>query len=126
MNIDELFSDKGKKRAPLDSPERISSNKKHQGMVDLDNENDEMAKATHQEILDFVDNIDDSTFVESVKDEKTVKKMVLMLEKAISKNQEMRIKYPNNPEKYVLNKQAFCLQSFVIIIIELTLTVFFV
>ena len=59
------------------------------------------AAASHeQEILDFIENIDDSQFVESVQDDKQVKKMILRFERCISKNQEMRVKYAESPEKF--------------------------
>lgn len=40
-------------------------------------------------------------------DETNLKKLVLKFEKAVYKNQEMRIKFPDLPEKLVKNVQTF-------------------
>ena len=42
-------------------------------------------------------------------DDTAVKKMILKFEKRASKNQEMRIKFPDNPEKY--DYFIFCLRK---------------
>ena len=43
-------------------------------------------------------------------DSSTLKKMLVSFEKKVKKNQEMRIKYSDNPEKYGMH----CSQSFVL------------
>lgn len=51
------------------------------------------------EILRYVD--EQETTGEDVLDEGGLKKLVLLLEKRILKNQEMRIKFPDSPEKFM-------------------------
>ncbi|KAG4305157.1 hypothetical protein PORY_001327 [Pneumocystis oryctolagi] len=57
---------------------------------------------TQEDILDFMDENDKNDHVGPEKmDISSVKKLVLRLERAIAKNQELRIKYSENPEKFV-------------------------
>ncbi|KAI8349282.1 Catenin-beta-like protein [Mortierella sp. GBAus27b] len=51
-----------------------------------------------KDILDYVDDID---LEEEKFDLAAVRKMILKFEKAISKNQEMRVKYPDDPQKFM-------------------------
>ncbi|KAF9907877.1 hypothetical protein BX616_000306 [Lobosporangium transversale] len=51
-----------------------------------------------KDILDYVDEIDPE---EEKFDLSSVRKMILKFEKAISKNQEMRVKYPDDPTKFM-------------------------
>ncbi|KAI8604008.1 DUF1716-domain-containing protein [Dissophora ornata] len=51
-----------------------------------------------KDILDYVDEIDPE---EERFDISAVRKMILKFEKAINKNQEMRVKYPDDPAKFV-------------------------
>ena len=50
------------------------------------------------DILKFVEN---ENVEGEVLDESGLKKMLLVFEKRILKNQEMRIKFPDNPEKFM-------------------------
>ncbi|KAK5821033.1 Catenin-beta-like protein [Linnemannia elongata] len=51
-----------------------------------------------KDILDYVDDIDPE---EERFDLSAVRKMILKFEKAINKNQEMRVKYPDDPTKFM-------------------------
>ncbi|KAG0343846.1 hypothetical protein BG004_004953 [Podila humilis] len=51
-----------------------------------------------KEIFDYVDEIDPE---EEVFDLAAVRKMILKFERAINKNQEMRVKYPDDPAKFM-------------------------
>ncbi|KAF9354992.1 hypothetical protein BGX34_010705 [Mortierella sp. NVP85] len=51
-----------------------------------------------KDILDYVDDIDPE---EETFDLSAVRKMILKFEKAINKNQEMRVKYPDDPQKFM-------------------------
>ncbi|GJJ68235.1 beta-catenin-like protein 1 [Entomortierella parvispora] len=51
-----------------------------------------------KDILDYVDDIDPD---EEKFDIGAVRKMILKFEKAINKNQEMRVKYPDDPSKFM-------------------------
>ncbi|KAG0042038.1 hypothetical protein BGZ83_000984 [Gryganskiella cystojenkinii] len=51
-----------------------------------------------KDILDYVDDIDPN---EEKFDVSAVRKMILKFEKAINKNQEMRVKYPDDPSKFM-------------------------
>ncbi|KAF9095892.1 hypothetical protein BGX23_012438 [Mortierella sp. AD031] len=51
-----------------------------------------------KDILDYVDDIDPE---EERFDLSAVRKMILKFEKAINKNQEMRVKYPDDPAKFM-------------------------
>lgn len=54
-------------------------------------------------ILQYVDQGGDDT-VDNVMDENGLKKMLLLFEKRNLRNQEMRIKFPDNPEKFMESK----------------------
>ncbi|EMR10899.1 hypothetical protein PNEG_01045 [Pneumocystis murina B123] len=55
-----------------------------------------------EDILDFIDENDKNEAIEQEKiDASSLKKMVLKLERAITKNQELRMKYSENPEKFL-------------------------
>ncbi|KAG5438579.1 hypothetical protein PCANB_002684 [Pneumocystis canis] len=58
-----------------------------------------------ENILDFMDENDKKDSIGSEKvDIHFLKKLILKLEKAITKNQELRIKYAENPEKFLLSE----------------------
>lgn len=58
------------------------------------------ATATPDEILAAL-NQDDSTAQDEVLDEAGVKKLINQLERKFSKNREMRIKYADEPQKFL-------------------------
>lgn len=58
------------------------------------------ANATPDEILAALDQ-DDSQQQEDVLDETAVKKLVNQLEKKFAKNRELRIKYADEPQKFL-------------------------
>lgn len=54
-------------------------------------------------ILQYVDRGGDET-MDDIMDENGLKKMLLLFEKRNLRNQEMRIKFPDNPEKFMESK----------------------
>lgn len=54
-------------------------------------------------ILEYVDQGGDDT-MDNIMDENGLKKMLLLFEKRNLRNQEMRIKFPDNPEKFMESK----------------------
>ena len=56
------------------------------------------------DIMDFVDKGLDQSALPSTLDPNAVKKMTLSFEKKVSKNQEMRIKYPKEPTKFITSE----------------------
>ncbi len=54
-------------------------------------------------ILQYVDQGGDDT-LDNIMDENGLKKMLLLFEKRNLRNQEMRIKFPDNPEKFMESK----------------------
>lgn len=54
-------------------------------------------------ILQYVDQGGDET-MDNIMDENGLKKMLLLFEKRNLRNQEMRIKFPDNPEKFMESK----------------------
>lgn len=54
-------------------------------------------------ILQYVDQGGDDT-MDNIMDENGLKKMLLLFEKRNLRNQEMRIKFPDNPEKFMESK----------------------
>ncbi|KTW32101.1 uncharacterized protein T551_00783 [Pneumocystis jirovecii RU7] len=60
---------------------------------------------TQEDILDLMDENDKNDFVgPEIVDASLLKKLVLKLERGITKNQELRIKYSENPEKFLLSE----------------------
>lgn len=59
---------------------------------------DDVSEQERQEILKYVET--EETEGETV-DENSIKRMVLVFEKRALKNREMRIKFPDNPEKFM-------------------------
>jgi beta-catenin-like protein 1 len=61
-------------------------------------------------IMELVDSLENTAEGETdVLDETALKRMILLFEKRALKNQEMRIKFPDSPEKYLLNRLLFSL-----------------
>lgn len=56
---------------------------------------------TEMEILDYMDNVDDSNIAPEKIDAAWVRKIALNFEKKISKNAELRAKYENDPQKFM-------------------------
>lgn len=59
---------------------------------------DDISEQERQEILKYVET--EETEGEAV-DENSIKRMVLVFEKRALRNREMRIKFPDNPEKFM-------------------------
>ena len=58
----------------------------------------QISEAERLDILKYVENEDPEG---DVLDEAGLKKMIFLFEKRVLKNQEMRIKFPDNPEKFM-------------------------
>jgi len=70
-----------------------------------------------QDILKYVET--EAPEVEAL-DEATLKRMILLFEKRALRNQEMRVKFPDQPEKYVnVEQNVYCLLSNVLFLISL-------
>lgn len=65
---------------------------------------DNITEQERQEILKYVET--EETEGEAI-DENSIKRMVLVFEKRALKNREMRIKFPDNPEKFMESEVSF-------------------
>lgn len=63
----------------------------------------QLTEEERMKILQYVDQGGDET-ADNIMDENGLKKMLLLFEKRNLRNQEMRIKFPENPEKFMESK----------------------
>lgn len=101
MNVSELLSfqpERGTKRKKGDKndSEKTNDSKKRPVTADLTTGSG-ISEEERMKILEMVENEPE---VEAL-DVGSLKRMLLMFEKKVTKNQEMRIKYPDNPEKFM-------------------------
>lgn len=101
MNVSELLSfqpERGTKRKKGDKndSEKTNDSKKRPVTADLTTGSG-ISEEERMKILEMVENEPE---VETL-DVGSLKRMLLMFEKKVTKNQEMRIKYPDNPEKFM-------------------------
>ncbi|KAM7432194.1 Beta-catenin-like protein 1 [Porites harrisoni] len=101
MNVSELLSfqpERGTKRkkGDKDDTEKTNDSKKRPVTADLTTGSG-ISEEERMKILEMVENEPE---VEAL-DVGSLKRMLLMFEKKVTKNQEMRIKYPDNPEKFM-------------------------
>lgn len=101
MNVSELLSfqpERGTKRKKGDKndSEKTNDSKKRPVTADLTT-GSVISEEERMKILEMVENEPE---VEAL-DVGSLKRMLLMFEKKVTKNQEMRIKYPDNPEKFM-------------------------
>lgn len=101
MNVSELLSfqpERGTKRKKGDKndSENTIDSKKRPVTADLTTGSG-ISEEERMKILEMVENEPE---VEAL-DVGSLKRMLLMFEKKVTKNQEMRIKYPDNPEKFM-------------------------
>ncbi|XP_073233267.1 beta-catenin-like protein 1 [Porites lutea] len=101
MNVSELLSfqpERGTKRKKGDKndTEKTNDSKKRPVTADLTTGSG-ISEEERMKILEMVENEPE---VEAL-DVGSLKRMLLMFEKKVTKNQEMRIKYPDNPEKFM-------------------------
>ena len=101
MNVSELLSfqpERGTKRKKADKNDTEKTNdfKKRPVTADLTTGSG-ISEEERMKILEMVENEPE---VEAI-DVGSLKRMLLMFEKKVTKNQEMRIKYPDNPEKFM-------------------------
>lgn len=61
----------------------------------------QLTEKEKQDILKYVET--EAPEIEAL-DEATLKRMVLLFEKRALRNQEMRVKFPDQPEKYIIFK----------------------
>lgn len=55
---------------------------------------------SREKIMQLVDSLESTSGESDLLDETALKRMILLFEKRALKNQEMRIKFPDSPEKY--------------------------
>ena len=89
--------DKGTKRKKTKDENDVNSRKRKAGSLveEKFSSKSELTEEEREKILEMVENEPE---VETV-DISSVRRMLLSFEKRVTKNQEMRIKYPDNPEK---------------------------
>uniref|UniRef100_A0A6I8Q8U2 Beta-catenin-like protein 1 n=1 Tax=Xenopus tropicalis TaxID=8364 RepID=A0A6I8Q8U2_XENTR len=92
------FPDRGTKRGRDDEPEDLRPPRKERGGRNW--HRDEERGPTAEEDRNALDDGDDEEENETL-DEGAVKRMILNFEKRSYKNQELRIKFPDNPEKFM-------------------------
>ena len=63
---------------------------------------------SREKIMQLVDSLESTSGESDLLDETALKRMILLFEKRALKNQEMRIKFPDSPEKYCL---GFCFNA---------------
>ncbi|KAI1321301.1 hypothetical protein EDD11_006638 [Mortierella claussenii] len=95
----------GKKRTvSIEDEDEDGSAARYEGIANPDEEEEDDRffgdglTSDQKDILDYVDDIDPE---EERFDLAAVRKMILKFEKAINKNQEMRVKYPDDPTKFL-------------------------
>ncbi|KAF9954086.1 hypothetical protein BGZ72_004917 [Mortierella alpina] len=87
-----------------DEDDESMSRNRYEGVANPEEEEDDDRffgdglTSDQKDILDYVDDIDPE---EERFDIGAVRKMILKFEKAINKNQEMRVKYPDDPTKFM-------------------------
>ena len=103
MDVDELLkfqpakplTDNARKQAPSSSAESQPAKKKFKGLTSAD-----LDRLTDKQKLDVLKMLENEPEGE-VFNESQLKKMLNQFEKKVSKNQEMRIKFCENPEKFM-------------------------
>ncbi|XP_053573870.1 beta-catenin-like protein 1 isoform X1 [Bombina bombina] len=105
MDVGELLRyqpDRGTKRTREDEPNQVKSQKKER-MRNWNREEERSAAAEEEKhVIEAGDGRDDADEEEvEPLDEGAVKRMILAFEKRSYKNQELRIKFPDNPEKFM-------------------------
>lgn len=96
MAGEEVADDEGPD--PRKKPKRTVVDDRKSAKLYLAQAEPEMTDEERQKILDYVDqdNVDGE-----VLDEAELRRMILLFEKRNLRNQEMRIKFPQNPEKFM-------------------------
>jgi beta-catenin-like protein 1 len=61
---------------------------------------EEPVEDSREKIMQLVDSLESTSGESDLLDETALKRMILLFEKRALKNQEMRIKFPDSPEKY--------------------------
>jgi len=101
MNVAELLAfqpERGTKRKKEGKNDNQSSNDSKKRQIDADIPTSSgLSEEERMKILEMVENEPE---VEAL-DVGSLKRMLLAFEKKVTKNQEMRIKYPENPEKFM-------------------------
>ncbi|XP_069508488.1 beta-catenin-like protein 1 [Ambystoma mexicanum] len=106
MDVGELLSyqpDRGTKRPRDDEVEKVKIQRKRERIRhrDEDPHVGDPGDEDKRKLLHATDKDDDEGEEDEPLDESSVKKMILAFEKRSYKNQELRIKFPDNPEKFM-------------------------
>ncbi|KAM4623259.1 beta-catenin-like protein 1 isoform 2-T2 [Discoglossus pictus] len=106
MDVGELLRyqpDRGTKRGREDEPDEVKPQRKERGGRKWHSEEDRGAVPEEERrVLEARDDADDADEDEvELLDEGAMKRMILTFEKRSYKNQELRIKFPDNPEKFM-------------------------
>lgn len=88
---------KGTKRRKERDENEVNSRKRVAGSV-LEEKFNSKAELTEEERERILEMVENEPEVETL-DVGSLRRMLLSFEKRVTKNQEMRIKYPDNPEK---------------------------
>uniref|UniRef100_A0A8C5QKH5 Beta-catenin-like protein 1 N-terminal domain-containing protein n=1 Tax=Leptobrachium leishanense TaxID=445787 RepID=A0A8C5QKH5_9ANUR len=98
LNLASLQPDRGTKRGREDDPAEAKVQRKERGSRNRYREEDRGANGDERKALETVG---EEEFEAEPLDESAVKRMILTFEKRSYKNQELRIKFPDNPEKFM-------------------------
>ncbi|XP_067324398.1 beta-catenin-like protein 1 [Anolis sagrei] len=111
MDVGELLSyqpNRGTKRSREDEEEELKVRHKHSGGArERGRHREEEPPAAEEteddkkKLLQIIEKGDEEEEEDEPLDESSVKKMILTFEKRSYKNQELRIKFPDNPEKFM-------------------------
>uniref|UniRef100_A0A8C5QLG5 Beta-catenin-like protein 1 N-terminal domain-containing protein n=1 Tax=Leptobrachium leishanense TaxID=445787 RepID=A0A8C5QLG5_9ANUR len=97
LNLASLQPDRGTKRGREDDPAEAKVQRKERGSRNRYREEDRGANGDERKALET----GEEEFEAEPLDESAVKRMILTFEKRSYKNQELRIKFPDNPEKFM-------------------------
>lgn len=86
------------RKRPVKKMRRMPVDDKTMAKMYLSQPEPEMTDEERQKILDYVEQDENTT---EVLDEAELRRMILLFEKRNLRNQEMRIKFPENPEKFM-------------------------
>lgn len=106
MNEDNDSDDEGPKprgRRPNKMQKTSNDKRSVPSKVYLDHTEPEMTEEERQKILQFVEQ---EELTGEILDEAELRRMILLFEKRNLRNQEMRIKFPENPEKFMESEIA--------------------
>ncbi|KAJ1124061.1 hypothetical protein NDU88_002525 [Pleurodeles waltl] len=106
MDVGELLNyqpDRGTKRPRDDEVEKVKAMRKRERIRHREEEPapGDGVEDERRKLLQVTEKEEDDEAEDEPLDESSVKKMILTFEKRSYKNQELRIKFPDNPEKFM-------------------------